>query len=204
MNDLKRHWRSGLKTICVLVILIWIVEAANSFFGHGFNTFGIYPRDVDTLPGILLWPLLHGSLKHLIMNTTPLLIMGFFVALRGPWVFTKTTLLILIIGGLGVWAFARPAYHIGSSGLIFGYFGFLVAMALYERSISSLVIASVTLFFYGGLILGVLPTDSFISWEGHLFGLTAGILAARLTVFRHKFADKPAATPSEKNGAQDV
>ena len=73
MNDLKRHWRSGLKTICVLVILIWIVEAANSFFGHGFNTFGIYPRDVDTLPGILLWPLLHGSLKHLIMNTTPLL-----------------------------------------------------------------------------------------------------------------------------------
>ena len=122
------------------------------------------------------------------MNTMPLLIMGFFVALRGPWIFTKTTLLILIIGGLAVWVFARPAYHIGSSGLIFGYFGFLVAIGLYERSISSLAIASVTLFYYGGLIFGILPTDSFISWEGHLFGLCAGILAARLMVFK----DKPA------------
>ena len=103
---------------------------------------------------------------------------------------------ILIIGGLGVWAFARPAYHIGASGLIFGYFGFLVAIGLYERSISSLVIASVTLFFYGGLILGILPTDSFISWEGHLFGLCAGIIAARLTVFRRQ--------PADNEGAQDV
>jgi membrane associated rhomboid family serine protease len=194
MNDLRRHWWSGLKTISVLVILIWIVEAANNFFGHRFNTFGIYPRNVDTLPGVLLWPLLHGSLKHLIMNTTPLLIMGFFVALRGPWVFVKTTLMVLIIGGLGVWLFARPAYHIGASGLIFGYFGFLVAIGLYERSISSLAIASVTLFFYGGLIIGILPTDSFISWEGHLFGLCAGILAARLTVFRHKPADQKRST----------
>lgn len=182
MNDLKRNWLSGLKTICALVALIWVVEVANNFIGHRFNLFGIYPRKVETLPGILLWPLLHGSLKHLMMNTAPLLIMGFLVALRGPWIFVKTTLLIVIIGGLGVWVFGRPAYHIGASGLVFGYFGFLVAIGLYERSISSLAIASVTLFYYGGLILGILPIDSFISWEGHLFGLCAGILAARLMV----------------------
>lgn len=188
MNDIKKNWLSGLKSIFALVFVIWVVEVANNFLGHPFNAFGIYPRNPETLPGILLWPLLHGSLQHLVMNTTPLLIMGFFVALRGPWMFTKTTFLILIVAGLGVWIFARPAYHIGASGLIFGYFGFLVAIGLYERSISSLVIASITLFYYGGLIFGILPTDSFISWEGHLFGLCAGILAARLMVFTDRQA----------------
>ena len=76
---------------------------------------------------------------------------------------------------------ARVPY--GASGLVFGYFGFLVAIGIYERSVSGLAIASITLFYYGGLILGVLPTDSFVSWEGHLFGLCAGILAARMLAF---------------------
>jgi membrane associated rhomboid family serine protease len=183
VNDLKSNWLSGLKIICFLVLAIWIVEVVNNFFGHRFSAWGIYPRRVDTLPGVLLWPFLHGNLRHLVMNTTPLLIMGFFVALRGSAVFVKTTLLILLIGGLGVWLFGRPAYHIGASGLVFGYFGFLVAIGVYERSISGLAIASITLFYYGGLILGVLPTDSFVSWEGHLFGLAAGILAARMLAF---------------------
>lgn len=180
MNDFRTNWLSGLETICALVVIIWVAEFINGFFGHALNAFGIYPRDVNTLPGIILWPFLHGSFAHLAMNTTPLLIMGYFVALRGPWIFVKTTLMILMIGGLGVWLFGRPAYHIGASGLVFGYFGFLVTIGIVERSIGSLVIASFTLFYYGGLILGILPIDSFVSWEGHLFGLLAGILSARL------------------------
>ena len=179
MNDLKKNWLSGLKTIFTLVALIWVIELLNNFVGHRFNSLGIYPREFDTLPGIILWPFLHGGLTHLVMNTMPLLLMGFLVALRGPGMFLKTTLLILIVGGLGVWLFGRPAYHIGASGLVFGYFGFLVAIGVYERSLSSLAIASITLFYYGGLILGILPSESFVSWEGHLFGLGAGILAAR-------------------------
>jgi len=183
VNDLKSNWLSGLKIICLLVLSIWFVGIINNFFGHRLNAYGIYPRHVDTLPGVLLWPFLHGSLQHLMMNTTPLLMMGFFVALRGPLIFVKTTLLVLVIGGLGVWLFGRSAYHVGASGLVFGYFGFLVAIGVYERSISGLAIASITLFYYGGLILGVLPTDSFVSWESHLFGLGAGILAARMLAF---------------------
>jgi len=102
------------------------------------------------------------------------------VALRGRWLFISSSLLILVVGGLGVWVFGRAAFHIGASGLVFGYFGFLVAIGVYERSLSGLAIASLTLFYYGGLIFGVLPTNSFVSWEGHLFGLLAGILAARV------------------------
>ena len=180
MNNIKKNWLSALEAICTLVAFIWIAEFLNNFYGHAFNAFGIYPREPGTLPGIVLWPFLHGSFQHLAMNTTPLLLMGFLVALRGPCVFVRTSLMILIIGGLGVWLFGRSAFHIGASGLVFGYFGFLVTIGIYERSISSLAIASITLFYYGGLILGILPTNSFVSWEGHLFGLVAGILSARL------------------------
>ena len=106
--------------------------------------------------------------------------MGFLVALRGRGLFIYSSLLIVVVGGLGVWVFGRPAFHIGASGLVFGYFGFLVAIGIYERSFSGLAIASLTLFYYGSIIFGVLPTNSFVSWEGHLFGLFAGIIAARV------------------------
>jgi membrane associated rhomboid family serine protease len=88
--------------------------------------------------------------------------------------------------------FGRSAFHIGASGLVFGYFGFLVAVGLYERRIVSLAIASVTLFYYGGMIFGVLPVNSFVSWEGHLFGLVAGIVAARTFAARRGPAEESA------------
>ena len=129
MNDLREKGISGLKTICVLVAIMWGVEALNTTLGHGLNRFGIFPRDIDTLAGIIAWPFLHGGLGHLVMNTTPLLFLGFFVSLRGPLVFFSSTLLIVVVGGIGVWIFGRAAFHIGASGLVFGYFGFLVAIA---------------------------------------------------------------------------
>ena len=184
MNNLSEHGLAGLKSVCILVALMWLVELVNTLVGHRLNDFGIYPRSSQGLIGVLLWPFLHGGLGHLIMNTTPLLFMGFFVSLRGPFVLFLTSLIVVVVGGLLVWVFGRSAIHIGASGLVFGYFGFLVAVGLYERSISALVIASGTLFYYGGMIVGVVPTDSFVSWEGHLFGLLAGILAARILAKR--------------------
>ncbi len=186
MNDFRSNWLTGLQTICLLVSCIWVVEVVNNLQGHRLNSLGIYPREIETLPGIVLWPLLHGNLQHLVMNTTPLLFMGFFVALRGPSLFIKSTLLIVVLSGSGVWVFGRSAYHIGASGLVFGYFGFLVAIGVYEKSISGLAIASITLFYYGGIVVGVLPTSGFVSWEGHFFGLCAGVLAARLLAIRQQ------------------
>ena len=177
---------SAAETIGFFTFLIWVAHLVNTFTGHQLDVFGIYPRNIETLPGIILWPFLHANFNHIILNTTPLLFMGYLVALRGRGLFVSSSLFILIVGGLGVWLFGRASFHIGASGLVFGYFGFLVAIGIYERSISGLAIASLTLFYYGGIIFGVLPTNSFISWEGHLFGLLAGILAARL------FANNPA------------
>ncbi|MDG2072007.1 MAG: rhomboid family intramembrane serine protease, partial [Pseudomonadales bacterium] len=160
MRDLMENWITGLRLIAILVVVIWCVEAVNSFNGHSLNSYGIYPRETSALPGILLWAFLHGDLQHLIVNTTPLFVMGFFVASRGAGKFFVVSLVVILVGGLGVWCFGRSAYHIGASGLVFGYFGYLVALGIYERSLGTLAIASLTVFYYGGIIFGVLPGDS--------------------------------------------
>ena len=180
MSRKQSTWLQALKVILSLVILIWVIELLNSLMDHRLNVYGIYPRSIENLIGIILWPFLHGNFNHLIMNSMPLLAMGYFVALRGWLIFLESTLIILILGGLGVWFFGRAAYHVGASGLVFGFFGFLITLAFYERSLKTFAIACLTVFYYGGLIFGVLPTNSFVSWEGHLFGLIAGMIAARV------------------------
>ncbi|MDZ7686164.1 MAG: rhomboid family intramembrane serine protease [Gammaproteobacteria bacterium] len=89
-------------------------------------------------------------------------------------------------GGLGVWLFGRPAFHIGASGLVFGFFGFLVTIGIYEKSLPALAIASFAIFYYGGMIYGVMPADGFVSWEAHLFGLCAGVFAGRMLAVRRR------------------
>ena len=180
MKRLLDNWLSALQTIFGLVTIIWCCGVVNHLSGYTLNGFGLYPREVVALPGVLFWVLLHGNPEHLLVNTTPLLVLGFFVALRGPGLFLRITITVWILAGVAVWLLGRPAYHIGASSLVFGYFGFLLAVAIYERSLVDLAVASFAIFYYGGLIFGLLPVDQFVSWESHLFGLLAGILAAKL------------------------
>lgn len=177
---LLRQVKTNLLLVIGFVVLLWAVEAVNLLTGHQLNTWGILPRTVSGLRGIPLSPFLHGNVSHLLVNTLPFLVLGGLVALQGRRAFLGVSVVVIVGGGIALWLFGRTAYHIGASGLIFGYFGYLVARAWYERSPGSILIALVTLFFYGGLIWGVLPTTAYISWEGHLFGLLAGILAARI------------------------
>lgn len=100
--------------------------------------------------------------------------------------FFLLSVFIAVVAGIAVWLFGRPAYHIGASGLVFGYFGFLVAVAWYEKHLSTFLIAALVLFLYGGLIFGVLPRDEFVSFEGHLFGMLAGAWGANLFTRKSK------------------
>ena len=172
--------KSNLLIVLGGVVLLWAVAFANLLTGHHLNTWGILPRTLSGLRGIPLSPFLHANLGHLLVNTVPFLVLGGLVALQGRRAFLSVSLIVILCGGIALWLFGRTAYHIGASGLIFGYFGYLVARAWYDRSLPSILIALATLFFYGGLIWGVLPTTTYISWEGHLFGLLAGILSARI------------------------
>lgn len=161
------------------MLVIWVVEIVNASQGHNLNAWGIFPRSVYGLVGIPLAPFLHGSYGHVISNSIPFLVLGGLIAFRGRQVLLRVSLVVIGVGGLGVWALGRPALHIGASGLVFGYFGYLVARGWYERRLGSILLAVVVIVLYGGLIVGVLPARGLVSWEAHLFGLIAGILAAR-------------------------
>ena len=188
----------GLLLLVAFVALLWGIEAANGLLlGHDLNDYGLSPLALpyrglsnwelsvsylaSSARGILLSPLLHGSFSHLLSNTLTLLPLGAVVAARGAKTLAGVSLFVIIFGGLLVWLVGRPAVHIGASGLAFGLFGYLVARGWYERSFASILIAVIVVILYGGMILGILPQGGFVSWEGHLFGLIAGILAARLS-----------------------
>lgn len=186
----------ALALLLAFVGAIWLVHIVNSLLlDRSLNQYGLSPLALPyrglsnleltvsyfavSLRGILLSPILHGSFSHLLSNTLPLLALGGLVALRGTKTLMGVSLVVVVLGGLLVWLVGRPAIHVGASGLVFGYFGYLVAQGWYERSPLSIVVAFAALLLYGGIIFGALPQGGFVSWEGHLFGLIAGVLAAR-------------------------
>lgn len=174
MNQLKTN------PIAIFIVLIWIIEAINMVSGHSLGHLGIMPRTFMGLFGIPMSPLLHGSLYHLISNTVPLIILAGIVSLQGRKQLYQLTAWIIVVGGLGVWIFARANYHIGASGLVFGLFGYLIGCAWFGRDVKAIVQAVIIGFLYGGFIFGIFPSvRSHISWEGHLFGMLAGFIGAK-------------------------
>ena len=166
--------------VLILIALIWIVEIVNLLLGHRLTSWGILPRTLTGLIGIPLAPMIHGGFWHTISNTVPLLILGALTLAGGKRRFWETTVNVTLLSGALVWLFAREAYHVGASGLVFGYFGVILARAYIERSIIAIAIALVTVMAYGGLIFGILPLRSNVSFESHLFGLIAGFVVVWL------------------------
>jgi membrane associated rhomboid family serine protease len=165
----------------VLVVAMWLVHVMNLVLGDLQIGPGIRPRDPQALWGILLSPFLHVNFTHLVANTLPFLILGWLVSLRGLRDFVVVTAFVALVGGGAVWLFGRPASeHVGASGVVFGYLGFLLARGLFERSLLAVALSLVAFFLYGGMIWGVMPVSTRVSWEGHLFGIMAGILVGRL------------------------
>lgn len=169
------------------VAIIWILEIVDIFFLRGrLNSYGILPRHLIGLRGILFAPFLHCGFGHLIANTVPFLTLGWLIMLRETSDFFVVSALTMLVSGLGVWLFGSRGFHIGASGLIFGYLGFLLLRGFFERSVISILLSLIVGFLYGGVIWGILPTQPGVSWEGHLFGFIGGVLAARLLSRRPK------------------
>jgi membrane associated rhomboid family serine protease len=174
-----------------LVAIMWVVEILDQFvFRVGLrqtlDIYGIYPRNVVGLRGILFAPFLHGNFPHLIGNTVPFLVLGWLIMLRETSDFFWVSLVSAFVSGLGTWMFGSSAIHIGASGVVFGYLGYLLARGYFERSMMSIAMSLFVGTLYGSLIWGVLPTRMGISWEGHLFGFIGGVLAARLLTPKRK------------------
>ncbi len=169
----------------------------NNLAGEGrLSTHGIVPRHLASLPAILWAPFLHGSFQHLAANTVPLLVLGGIICARSKSEFAVITIVgILLTGGL-IWGLARTASHIGASGLIFCYFGYITALAFFRRSVGAVLLSAVCLLGYGGMLRGILPTSAAVSWEGHLAGLLAGIALAWMSSKLNPPATERNATPT--------
>lgn len=170
-------------TLLGLVTLLWVIEIADwLLFNNRLPQYlGIRPLTVSGLWGILFAPFLHGNFAHLLANTLPLVTLGWLVMLRGRGEWIAVSAITALCSGLGTWIFGGPgSTHIGASGVIFGYFGFLLLRGYFERSITAIAFSILVFFLYGSIIFGVLPTSQMISWQGHLFGFLGGVLAARL------------------------
>lgn len=167
--------------LVALLGVIWAIAAVNLITGYALNGwFGLRPRSFGGLDGILFMPLLHGSLTHAAANTVPLAILGGLMAVTARRVALAASALIVGLGGFGVWIFGKTAIHVGASGLIFGWFGFLVARGLIEKRLVPLVTAVGVALIYGTMVFGVLPGQPGVSWESHLLGAVAGLAAALL------------------------
>jgi len=176
--------KRSLLVIGSLLAVMWGVELLDWIGGRWLelDRFGIVPRRWSGLIGIPLAPFLHRGWSHLAANSLPFAILGLLVIGRGERAFWATSAGIVAWGGLAVWLFGRgQCVHVGASGLVFGYFGYLVALGVIERSVASILRALLVGLFYGSIIWGVLPIHRGISWESHLFGLLAGLAMAGLS-----------------------
>ena len=168
-----------------LVALLWLIEIVNFLAGGALDQFGIVPRTWIGLRGIVLAPFIHGSFAHLIANTTPFVILGWLVLMRGTGEFVFACVCIMVVAGLGVWLTAGGnSIHFGASSVVFGLAGLLMARGYFERSLLSVLLSIGVGIAYGGILIGVLPGHPGISWQGHLFGFIGGVLASRVIAIR--------------------
>ena len=165
--------------LVVLLGVIWAVEGINIVTGYGLNGWlGLEPRALRGLDGVLFMPVLHGSVAHAAANTPPLVVLGAVLTVTAQRTALMASVVIVALGGLGVWIFGQTAIHVGASGLIFGWFGYLLARGLVEKRFIPLLVTAGVGLVYGTMIWGVLPGQAGVSWEAHLFGAAAGVFAA--------------------------
>ena len=179
-RSVTRSLKAQTVTLSASVGAMWITFAANAILGGALLQFGIVPRTTHGLIGILVAPFLHANLNHLLANTVPFLIFGWLVLLRDRRHFVPVTLYAMLGAGLLAWTIGAPnSVHVGASGVIFGYLGFLLLSGWYTRSVVSIVISLGVALLWGGTVMQVLPGTPGISWEAHLGGFIGGVLAAR-------------------------
>ena len=177
--------------IVASLAILWAIEIIDTvLLGDRLQRNGVGPRRIDGLDGILWHSWLHSTFGHLLSNTVPFVALGYLVSLRGRSYWIAVSVGSWLIGGGLTWLLAGGSNHIGASGVVFGYFGALLGGAFFDRRPAVLAPALITLLLYSSLLAGIVPQDD-ISWEGHLFGLLAGVAIAR------SLADPPPPRPSD-------
>ncbi len=182
-------WQVGAATIAGFVAVLYLIELIDTVAGHRLDYHGIAPMSADGLWGIAFAPLLHANWAHLIANTIPLLVLGFLPTLSGMARFVSATAVIWVLGGFGTWLIGDvgpcpgSSIHIGASGLIFGWLTFLLVFGWFSRRPWEIIVSVPVLVGYGSVLWGAVPVLNRcggVSWQAHLCGAMAGVVAAYL------------------------
>jgi len=172
-----------LKVISVVFLLLITVHILNIVLDGQLGQYGVIPRTTGSLLHIFTAPFIHGNVGHLLNNLVGIAVFSAFCLVRSIRFYLASSLFIIIVSGILIWIFGRTASHIGASGWIFGLWSLSIAIAWFDRRFINIAIAFLVLFFYGGMIYGVLPSDPGISFEAHLFGAASGVICAFLYIF---------------------
>ncbi|HMQ61413.1 MAG TPA: rhomboid family intramembrane serine protease [Flavilitoribacter sp.] len=192
MEEIKEQGRKLWQSLwwpALFVALLWAVQGVQELFHLNWRIYGVLPREPIGLRGVLFMPLIHKDWGHLLANTPPLYFLSAMILFFYRKVAFRAFSLIYILTGLAVWLLANMSipflgltgergFHIGASGLIYGMVAFVFWSGIFRRSIKAIALSLIVVFYYGSLFLGILPGQTGISWEGHLFGALAGILVA--------------------------
>ena len=184
VNALVVETRQRVGLVSKGVGLLWAAELVDRLvFTGGLDAFGVHPRSMMGLGGILFAPFLHANWAHLIGNTFAFIPLAFLASSRRVVDVWVVSVVGAAAAGLGAWLFGDPnSVHIGASGVIFAYLGFLLGRGFFERSAGAILLSLFVTFFFGGMLTGVLPVlaGAGISWESHLFGFLGGLLVSKV------------------------
>jgi len=198
-----RRWneqQAGLIAVAAMAAVMWVVEIVDQVSGDDLDRFGIRPRAVDGLDGVLFSPFLHGSFGHLIGNTVPFVIMGGVIALSGAARVLVVTAIVGLVAGLGTWLTAPDnSITVGASGIVLGYATYLLTRGIFSRRLGQILVGVIVGVVWGGsLLLSLVPREG-VSWQAHFFGAVGGVLAAYLLNAR---PDRPDRRTPDERGAR--
>lgn len=162
----------------LFVLILSGVKLLEVYKQQNFVYYGLFPRNVDGLKGIVLGVFIHSDWKHLFNNSIPLIILGSALFHFYREAAFKVIIWVVLMGGLWTWISAREAHHIGASGLLYGLFSFLLFSGFIRKNKQLIALSLLVAFIYGSLVWGLLPIDYRMSWESHFWGFLAGFILA--------------------------
>lgn len=182
----RRRLGGAVRTGLTAVGFLWALHLLRLLAGSPVGDWGVLPRRLDGLHGILTGPLAHGDFGHLANNSVPLLATIILLVYFFPRIAARALLVLYVLTGAAVWLLARGAgwgaevtiSHVGASGVAYALVSFLFWLGVFKRSLQSIVVALVILLYFSGMIAGVLPDQLHVSWESHLLGAIVGAVVA--------------------------
>lgn len=182
-------FQTKLHTIFLIKIIAlpWIIFFVNLLLNNKLLYFGIIPRKIYGLLGIIFAPVLHANFNHLFFNTIPLLILSDFILVNGIEYFLQATIFIILISGLLIWCFSKPGIYVGASALITGYWGLLITSCITQHTTVPIILGLLSIYYFLGIFFGIFPNNKTNSWQGHIFGLLSGIIFLIIYINPYKY-----------------